>query len=271
MAQTVIIPQTLEQRVSWKTTLDALVATAGMSNSFILQFTDVLTDATPGAINASYYKFFIRPFVREDLSILSSSDFVEIPEGSNNLELSIAIPGKMKRGYYLLQIVMYDADKNPVNSYSTYICVDKAIAPLRDNPYMTLESVRSEFGDISFEDNRLLDSQEVGTWDICDAVHRAIQQWNNTAPRLTQYSGETFPYPEILRAGVIYMMLKSIWTLLERNRMTYAAGNTTVDLEKRADAYRALLQEYKTRWSGGMSQAKNEENIMAFDQNLGYL
>lgn len=271
MAQNIVIPQTLEQRISWKTTLDAIVVTAGMTNAFTLHFTDVLTDATPGIINASFYKFFMRPFVREDLSVLESKEPVVIEPESKELSITLGIPKQVKRGYYLFQIVFYNEEQNPINSYSTYICVDKAIEPLKDNPHMTLESVRAEFGDISFEDNRILDSQEVGTWDICNAVQRAIQQWNNTAPRLTQYSGETFPYPEILRAGVIYMMIQSLWTLLERNRMTYAAGNTTVDLEKRADAYRALLQEYKTRWSGGMSQAKNEENIMAFDQNLGYL
>ena len=235
--KTIVIPQSLEQRVSWKTTLDALVATAGITNDFLLQFTDVLTDATPGVIPAAYYKFFVRPFYREDLSVLCSKDFIEIAESSKELSLTLAIPDKMKRGYYFLQIVMYNADKNPINSYTTYLCINAAIQPQQDNPYMTLESVRSEFGDISFEDNRMLDSQEVGTWDICDAAHRAIQQWNNTAPRLTQYSGETFPYPEILRSGVIYMLIQSLWTLLERNRMTYAAGNTQVDLEKRADAY----------------------------------
>jgi len=269
--QNVIIPQSLEQRVSWKTTLDAIVLTSGMLNKFTIQLRDVVTDATPGVISASYYKFYIRPFLHEDEPVLRSSEDVEIPEKSDKLEFSISIPQKMKRGYYLFQLILEDVDKNPIGSYETYAVVNNAIVPQRDNPHMSLESVRSELGDISFEDNHLLDSQEVGTWDICNAVQRAIQQWNNTGPRLTPYSGETFPYPEILRRGTIYMLLQSLWTMLERNRMSYAAGNTQVDLERRADAYAKLLKMYKDEWSGGMAQAKNQENIESFNRSISYL
>lgn len=269
--QNIIIPQSMEQRVSWKTTLDAVVAISGISNTFNVQLTDVVTDASPAPIAASFYKFFVRPFYREDLTVMYAKDFVPIPENSTSLQVIIDIPGSIKRGYYLLQLVLYDANQSPVNTYTTYLCVNSAITPLKDNPYMTLESVRAEFGDISFKDNHLLDSQEIGTWDICNGVYRAIEQWNNTAPRIQMYSGETFPYPEILRRGVIYMLLQTLWTLLERNRMNYAAGNTSVDLEKRADAYLRLKNEYLAMWRAGVEQAKNEENLLQFNKHMGYL
>ena len=269
--QNIVIPQSMEQRVSWKTTLDAIVLTAGMANTFTIQLRDVVTDAAPGVISASYYRFHIRPFLNEYIPVLSSKDSVEIPADTKALTIAIKIPSQMKRGYYTFQLILEDADKEAIGVYTTYLVINAAVAPLKDNPFMSLESVRSEFADISFEDNRLLDSQEVGTWDICDAVYRAIQQWNNTGPRLTPYSGETFPYPEILRRGTIYMLLQSLWTMLERNRMSYAAGNTQVDLERRADAYAKLLATYKAEWSGGMSQAKNQENIEAFNRSVTYL
>lgn len=268
--QNVIIPQSMEQRISWKTTLDAIVVTAGVNNQFNIQLTDVVTDATPAPIAASFYKFFIRPFYREDEKVMYSKDFVEIPANSTAITVYLAIPDEIKRGYYLFQLVLYDAEQKPLSSYTTYICVNNAIVPQKGNQYMSLESVRAEFGDISFKDNRLLDSQEIGTWDICNGVYRAIEQWNNTAPRISIYSGETFPYPEILRRGVIYMLLQTLWTLLERNRMSYAAGNTSVDLEKRADAYLRLKNEYLALWRGGVEQAKNEENLLQFNQSLGY-
>ena len=269
--QNVVIPLSLEQRVSWKTTLDAIVLTAGMTNNFTIQLRDVVSDVTPGVISASYYRFYIRTFLHEDEFVLSSADDVAIPTEAKELVFSLKIPHKVKRGYYSFQLILEDADKEPIGSYETYAVVNSAIQPLHDNPYMSLESVRAQFADISFEDNKLLDSQEVGTWDICDAVHRAIQQWNNTGPRLTPYSGETFPYPEILRRGTIYMLIQSIWTMLERNRMQYAAGNAQVDLERRADAYAKLMATYKAEWSGGMNQAKNQENIEAFNRSVCYL
>ena len=195
--QNVIIPQSMEQRVSWKTTLDAIVLTAGVVNTFTIQLQDVVTDATPGVISASYYQFHIRPFLNEYNAILSSAADVEIPENADKITVSIKVPVQMRRGYYTFQLILKDANKEPIGVYTTYAVVNATVTPLRDNPHMSLESVRAEFSDISFEDNRLLDSQEVGTWDICNAVYRAIQQWNNTGPRLTAYSGETFPYPEI--------------------------------------------------------------------------
>lgn len=269
--QNIIIPQSLEQRVSWKTTLDAIILCAGIRNKFTLQITPVLTDATPGVIDASYYCFNIRAIPFEDKVILRSADDIPIEPESKSLELSIDVPDKMSRGYYLFQIIFKDADKAPIGVYTTYVVVDSAIKPLPGNFYMSLESVRTQFADLSFDDNHLLESQEIGTWDICEGVKRAIEQWNNTAPRLTPYMGHTFPYPEILRRGVIYMLLQSLWTMLQRNRMQYTAGATSVDLEKRADAYGQLKEEYRALWSGGMAQAKNQENIEAFNLSTGYV
>lgn len=269
--QNIIIPQSLEQRVSWKTTLDAIILSAGIRNKFTLQVTPVLTDATPGVIEASYYRFNIRAIPFEDKVILKSAESIPIPPESKSLTLNIDVPSKMWRGYYLFQLVLEDEDKAPIGVFTTYAVVDSAIEPLPNNYYMSLESVRTQFADISFDDNRLLESQEIGTWDICEGVKRAIEQWNNTAPRLTPYMGHTFPYPEILRRGVIYMVLQSLWTMLERNRMQYAAGNASVDLEKRADAYGKLKEEYRALWSGGMAQAKNQENIEAFNLSTGYV
>lgn len=269
--QNVVIPQTLEQRVSWKTTLDAIVLTAGISNTFTVQLTSVLTDATPGEIHASYYRYNIRSLNFEDQVILKPVESAAIVSGSTSISVAVVIPNEMKRGYYLFQLILEDASKTAIGAYTTYVVVDNAIEPLKDNPYMSLNSVRSQFADISFDDNKLLDSQEVGTWDICDAVKRAVEQWNNTAPRLSLYTGHTFPYPEILRRGVIFMLLQSLWTMLERNRMSYTAGSVSVDLERRADAYKALLAEYRAEWSGGLAQAKNEENIKGFNLSVGYL
>ena len=269
--QNIIIPQSLEQRVSWKTTLDAIVVCAGLTNTFTLQTTPILTDATPGVIEAAFYRYNVRGLPLDSKIILKSAEDIPIPADSKSITVSMSVPGKLRRGYYFFQLILEDADKNPLSTFTTYLVVDSAIDPMPNNPHMSLESVRSQFADISFDDNRLLESQEIGTWDIADGVRRAIEQWNNTAPRISEYMGHTFPYPEILRRGAIYMVLQSLWTMLERNRMQYAAGNASVDLEKRADAYMKLRDEYRALWSGGMAQAKNEENLEQFNLSTGYV
>ena len=148
------------------------------------------------------------------------------------------------------------------------LCVDKAVDPKPDH-YMTLDSVRMQFADICEDDNKLLESVEIGTGDIIEAVNRAIQQWNNRGPVLNNYTGASFPYPEVLRCGTIFMLMQSLWTFLERNRMTYQSGGVTVDLERRADAVKQLIAVYQRQWIDGMSQMKNEENLRGF-QGLNY-
>ena len=269
--QNIIIPATLEQRVSWKTTLNAIVVTAGVVNTFTIQLAPVVTDATPGVIDAAFYTWNIRPIGKdEDKIVLMPKEETTIEPNTDTLTIALRIPNEMKRGYYSFRLILKDAEKEPLSVYTTYIVVNDAITPIKNNPFMSLDSVRSQFADISAADNRLLDSQEIGTWDICDAVKRCIEQWNNTAPRVKLYTGHTFPYPEILRRGVIYMLLQSLWTLLERNRMTYAAGNASVDLERRADAYQKLMMDYRQQWTGGMAQAKNEENLELFNGSYAY-
>lgn len=269
--QNVIIPQSLEQRVSWKTTLDAIVLCAGVRNTFTIQLTPVVTDASPGVIAAAYYRYVVRSLCDDEVKLLASPESVEIPVDSKDLTIIIDLPNRIPRGYYTFQLILEDSEHLPIDSYETYLVVDKAIDPLPNNPHMSLQSVRTQFADISFEDNKLLDSQEIGTWDICEAVKRTIEQWNNTSPRLTTYTGHNFPYPEILRRGVMYMLLQTLITLLQRNQMQYAAGNVSVNLEQRVAAYTELKQEYQKIWIGGMSQAKNEENLEDFNQSVGYM
>ena len=69
----------------------------------------------------------------------------------------------------------------------------------------------------------------------------------------------------------MYMLLQTLITLLQRNQMQYAAGNVSVNLEQRVAAYTELKQEYQKIWIGGMSQAKNEENLEDFNQSVGYM
>lgn len=268
--QNVIIPQSLEQRVSWKTTLDAIVLTAGVNNTFTVQLTPVVTDATPGVIGASFYRYIVSSLCNDSKKLMASPSTVEIPPESKSISITINPPTRVPRGYYNFQLILEDAEHNPVDMYETYMVIDKSIEPLPDNPHMSLASVRAQFADLSFEDNKLLDSQEIGTWDICDAVKRAIEQWNNTAPRLSVYSGHDFPYPEILRRGVMYMLLQTLIALLQRNQMQYSAGQTTVNLEQRVAAYQQLKAEYMQMWVGGLNQAKNEENLEDFNQSIGY-
>lgn len=258
----VTIPRTLETSVSWKYTLPGITLIAGVSNNFTVDLIDNPDAAHNKPIEYKYYTLTIRELCDID-TVLGSVENVEIPDNVVSMNVKLSLPEDFKRGYYRLHFVMKNENKEPVEVYELYCVVDKHINPKSDN-YMTLESVRVQLGDLAIADNKLLESLEVGTGDIASGVERAIQQWNNRAPITSKYTGSTFPYPEILRCGTIYFILQSLWTQLERNRMSYQSGQITVDLEKRADKFGQLMTQYQQMWIGGMSQVKNEENISNF-------
>lgn len=265
---TIDLHKTLETRVDWKYTVPGIALTAGIANKFFLNLKENPDAADLPVIRAKYYTLTFRELCSPE-KVVSDLIDQEIPEDSRALALDLDLDPEFKRGYYRMHLVLKDADKKPVDVYELYGIVDKQVEPKCDN-YMTLESVRVQLGDLSIADNKLLESLEVSTGDIASGVERAIQQWNNRAPFTSAYTGSNFPYPELLRCGTIYFMLQSLWTHLERNRMAYQSGGFNVDLEKRADAFNQLMQQYQTMWIGGMSRVKSEEDLMNFSGSYYY-
>lgn len=260
--------KTLETKVNWKYTIPGISLTAGIVNTFTLDLKENPDAAEHNIIESCYYTISFRELCRPE-KVVSIFEDIEIPKDSRTLKLELDMDSNFKRGYYRIHLVLKDKDKKPVDVYELYGVVDKQVEPKADN-YMTLESVRIQLGDLAIADNKLLESLEVGTGDIASGVERAIQQWNNRAPFTSLYTGSTFPYPELLRCGTIYFILQSLWTQLERNRMNYQSGGLTVDLEKRADAFAQLMQQYQTSWIGGMGRVKNEEDLISFTGSYYY-
>lgn len=260
--------KTLETSINWKYSLPGVALTSGINNKFILNLKENPDAAENEFITASYYTLTVREICKLN-DIVGEIKDVVIPAKSQRLEIALDLDPKFKRGYYRMHLVLKDADKKPVDVYEFYGVVDKQVYPEYDN-HMTLESVRVQLGDLSIADNKLLESLEVGTGDIASGVERALQQWNNRAPRTSFYTGSTFPYPEILRCGTIYFILQSLWTQLERNRMNMNSGGLSIDLEKRADAFAQLMQQYQASWIGGMGRTKNEEDLLSFTGSYYY-
>ena len=260
--------KTLETNINWKFALPGVELVAGLVNNINLHLFENPDAAQNQFIKAKYYKLTIRELCKME-KVVSETDDVEIPDNSQMIVLELDMDPKFHRGYYRMHLVLKDEVKKPVEVYEFYGVVDKQVEPMRDN-HLTLESVRTQLGDLAIADNKLLESLELGTGDIASGVERAIQQWNNRAPFTSFYTGSTFPYPEILRCGAIYFMLQSLWTQLERNRMAYNSGGLQVDLEKRADAFAQLMQQYQTLWIGGMSRVKSEEDLLDFTGSYIY-
>lgn len=265
---TLNVYNTLETPVRWRTGVPGLSLTAGLPNIITLNLKNSPIAHSGDLSNISSFVITLRDIPDISRVVYKFADIAVDCKGSD-VELALPIPAKFPRGYYRLHIVAYDGNKAPAGVYQSWVVVDSSIDPQQDD-HMEATSVRTQFADMCEDDNKLLDGLEIGCGDICEAVERCLQQWAATAPRTSIYTGRSFPYPELLRNGVMSMLLKTICTALDRNAGTYVGEGLQVTLEARVTSYKALQQEYNALWRAGMMQMKNEENVACFNGGLVY-
>lgn len=265
---TLSVYNTLETPVRWRTGVPGLTLTAGLNNKVVINLKNSPIAHAMDLSDISLLKITLRD-VPNIAEVVHKFDDVEVNSIGSDVEVSLKLSDKFPRGYYRLHIIACDKDREPIGVYHSWVVVDAAVTPQKDR-HMESVSVRTQFADMCEDDNKLLDGLEIGCGDICEAVERCLQQWSATAPRTSIYNGRNFPYPELLRNGVLSMILKTVCTALDRNANTYVGEGLQVSLEARAASYKALQQEYNSLWRSGMMQMKNEENLACFSGGLAY-
>lgn len=265
---TVTLFSSRETPVEWRSVVPGVVLTAGVKNKVEIKLKDTPDTGDGVVMSPGSVKITLRRMGDMSLTLL---EFEKMPVSgsSESLSIQIPIPVDFTRGYYRLHLIKYDSNDEPEAVYDAWAVVDQSTEPQRDN-HMELSSIRTQFADLAGEDNKLLGSLEVGVGDVAEAVERCLSQWVATAPRTSRYYGDTFPYPELLRNGVMSMLLESICSYLNRNRMVYQAEGVNVDLERRVDTYKQMHMTYDAKWRSGMMQMKNEENVESFSGGVRY-
>lgn len=270
MSSEIVLFKTRETPVRWKSATPGFTLTSGIVNQIKLAVRDNPTFADNSPISETSFDITMRHIPDISRVVVNFGTFNVDPEEKDSITVNLEVPADCKRGYYRLHVVGKNSEGKPTGVYDAWVVVDKAVNPKKDN-HLEVYSVRTQFADLCEFDNKLLDGLEIGVGDIAEAVERCLQQWNNTAPRTSVYNGANFPYTELLRNGVLMMLLKSINTLLSRNGLTYQGEGLAVNLEARLAQYEKLYAEYTAYWRGGMLQAKNEENVDAFNGTLSYM
>lgn len=265
---TLSVYNTLETPVRWRTGVPGITLTAGLPNKVIINLKNSPIANAADLSQVSWFKITLRD-IPNIAKVVHNFGDVEVACAGSDAEVALTLPAKFPRGYYRLHIIACDSDKNPISVFHSWVVVDSSISPQEDR-HMEAVSVRTQFADLCEDDNKLLDGLEIGCGDICEAVERCLQQWDATAPRTSSYTGRNFPYPELLRNGVLSMILKTVCTALDRNANVYTGEGLQVTLEARSTSYKALQQEYNSLWRSGMMQMKNEENLISFGGGLVY-
>lgn len=264
-----ILFETLETPVRWRSAVPGYVLTSGICNRLSLRVQHNPQSGDGVFIPEGALKITMRRIGKLSDVILDFGE-VKVAERSNSISLELDVPASVQRGYYRLHVVHSDTAGKDTAVFNAWVVVDQSTKPVEDS-HLEVHSVRTQFADLCADDNRMLDGLEIGVGDIAEAVERCLQQWESTPPRTSVYYGDNFPYTEMLRNGVMATLLQSVCTLLDRNMQTYQAEGVAVNLEARSQHYKALRQEYLALWRSGMMQIKNEENVRCFDAGLAYM
>jgi len=109
------------------------------------------------------------------------------------------------------------------------------------------------------EANNLLDDYEFDYEEIRQAMTLTVDEWNDMAPVVFNYTIDNFPYRSILLKGTVAWLLTIGANSGIRNGLDYQAGGATIKDNDPSDYQRAaaaLAQEVKQL----MRMKKNEEN-----------
>ena len=165
-------------------------------------------------------------------------------------------------GVWYAEFLAYDNAGKLRHNYRAYLCIRKGMTGSKAGPQpVTPMDVRLAVMDTSPEMNTLLDDLEFSDVMIMNAVERAIDEWEETPPRLSKHFDATnFPFREHLIKGAVGYLLQSVMYRYMRNEMHYSASGLTFDKNSK-HAYLQLSQMARTEWKNFIAAMKTSMNM----------
>ena len=234
----------------------------GMTTTVGVQLTKDYNGEIPSDLSGiTSVVFKARPTMRK-----GSHREIEVPcpftsDGKVTLNLT---PAELdyNEGVWYAEFLCYSEEKL-VQDYRAYLCVRKGMEGSTAGPHpVTVMDVRLALMDTSAEMNSLLDDLEFSDMMILNAVERAIDEWEETPPRLSKhFDGTNFPFREHLIKGAVGYLLQSIMYRYMRNRMQYSASGLTFDKNDKGQVYLQLANMALQEWRGFIMTMKTSMNM----------
>lgn len=174
-------------------------------------------------------------------------------------------------GLFLLDIVLYDVDDNPLWVRHAFLEVSSnALSSVGSYP-LTIAEVRLSLRDECPAANYLLDDVEFTNKEIFAAMRKCVDYWNELPPSVMRYNYASFPYRYHWITGTTGILLRQAGLHKLRNFLDYNAGGVAVNDNARWQSYRALGDQYWNEYVSWVSAKKAEINInSAFSYVSGY-
>jgi hypothetical protein len=160
---------------------------------------------------------------------------VEIPE------LLAAFPG-----VYMAEIGVFDSSDRMLFTNECYILVESSswgdvtkLGPPR------LQDVRMSLRDSDFLENELIDNLDFDLAEMCYAMTRVVNYWNDQPPPIltANFTTNNFPFRDIWIDGIRVFLFQLAEEHYRRNFFTHSAGGTSVDDKNRFREYNAAMKD----------------------------
>jgi hypothetical protein len=172
-------------------------------------------------------------------------------ECANNIQASIPTDVMDCAGVFLAEFGIFNADDELCATNECYVLVEHSAWGDIDGPIgpPTEDDIRLSMRDNSALDNELLGNKDFDLAEICFALARTVQFWNDQPPPVftARYSTLNFPFREIWLEGVQLWLFQIAEEHYRRNKFPHSAGNLTTDDKNRNREYNAAWKErYET-------------------------
>lgn len=234
----------------------------GMTADFDIQLTKDYNGELPSDLsNITKVKFVARPSMRTGSNREICVPCQYTADGKVTLHLG---PKQVdyNEGVWYAEFLAYEGIKL-VHDYRAYLCIRKGTRGSHAGPHpVTPMDVRLALMDTSPECNVLLDDLEYSDMMILNAVERAIDEWEETPPRLAQrFDATNFPFREHLIKGAVGYLMQSVAYKYTRNRMQYSAGGLTMDTQDKGPQYIMLANAARQEWKNFIAAMKTSMNM----------
>lgn len=173
-------------------------------------------------------------------------------------------------GIYELTWAVKNADGDFVVANSGIMSVERnlltreTLRSKNDPGPPTINEIRMWMMDSSGSENTLLDDVEFSDEQICLALTRPIQRWNEAPPPIETYTTRNFPYRGAWASAVLGELFIMMASHYRRNRLGGAAGGLQIDDKNKEREYMAEGQRRLDEYQQWLLNKKVEVNMRKF-------
>ncbi len=124
----------------------------------------------------------------------------------------------------------------------------------------TVDDLRLSLRDSDAIENELIANYDFDLAELCYAVVRAVQYWNETPPLLQYYTTSHFPFRNMWLTGIQLFLFEMIEEHYRRNYLPHSLGGLTTDDKNKMQLYRAAWNDRFQRFSVAVKQQKIRMN-----------